>query len=65
MSNEKDNIMPEIKERKLYEVGGTFIVHVQQGRGEELRLHLESHGIASQVSPLNSAELMRTPSSER
>jgi hypothetical protein len=51
--------MPEIKERKLYKVGGTFVVHVQRGRGEELRLHLDSHGVASQVSPLAEAPFDR------
>jgi hypothetical protein len=44
--------MAAIEERKVYEVGGRLIVHVPRGRGEELRLHLESHGIESRVSQL-------------
>lgn len=44
--------MAAIKERKLYEAGGHYIVHVAVGRGEELRLHLESHGIRARVSSL-------------
>jgi hypothetical protein len=51
--------MPDIRERKLYEVGGKFVVHVQRGRGEELRLHLQSHGIAAKVSPLAEAPFDR------
>ena len=38
-------------ELKVFPVGGQNIVHVPDGRGEELRIHLESHGIHSQVSP--------------
>src|SRR5947207_3268892 len=35
---------------QLTEVGGQLIVHVPNGRGEELRMHLASHGISSKVS---------------
>jgi hypothetical protein len=31
-------------------VGGRKVVHVEAGRGEELREHLASHGIRSRVS---------------
>jgi hypothetical protein len=40
-----------VEELKVFPVGGQNIVHVPNGRGEELRVHLESHGIHSQVSP--------------
>jgi hypothetical protein len=44
--------MADIEERRLYETGKGYVVHVPTGRGEELRLHLESHGIPSRVSRL-------------
>ena len=37
--------------KKVMEVGGQLVVHVPNGRGEELRIHLASHGISSKVSP--------------
>lgn len=37
---------------KVVTVGGRKVVHVEQGRGEELREHLASHGIRSRVSEL-------------
>jgi hypothetical protein len=37
---------------KVFTVGGRLIVHVEKGRGEELREHLASHGIRSRVSEL-------------
>ncbi len=40
-----------IEELKVFPVGGQNVVHVANGRGEELRVHLESHGIHAQVSP--------------
>ncbi len=40
-----------VEELKVFPVGGQNIVHVPNGRGEELRVHLESHGIRSRVSP--------------
>jgi hypothetical protein len=36
---------------ELFAVGGQQVIHVPQGRGEELRLHLASHGIRALVSP--------------
>jgi hypothetical protein len=36
---------------KVFPAGGWNIVHVPNERGEELRIHLESHGIRSKVSP--------------
>jgi len=35
----------------VYPVGEQLVVHVPNGRGEELRLHLASHGIRALVSP--------------
>jgi hypothetical protein len=37
--------------RQVYAVGNQKIIHVENGRGEELRQHLASHGIESKVSP--------------
>jgi hypothetical protein len=42
--------MADVEEGTLCEVGGKFVVHVQQERGEELRLHLEAQGIAARLS---------------
>src|SRR4051812_21581803 len=39
-----------IRERKVYPAGNEWVVHVPNGRGEELRLHLASHGITAKVS---------------
>jgi hypothetical protein len=36
---------------KVFTVGNQTFVHVENGRGEELRLHLASHGIDAKVSP--------------
>jgi hypothetical protein len=36
---------------KVYRAGGINIVHVPNGRGEELRIHLASHNIDAKVSP--------------
>ena len=41
----------DVKVLKVYPAGDQKVVHVPNGRGEELRLHLEAHGIHSQVSP--------------
>jgi hypothetical protein len=41
----------EVEELKVYPVGEQLIIHVPNGRGEELRVHLEAHGIRSKVSP--------------
>ncbi len=35
----------------LFVVGNQIFIHVENGRGEELRLHLASHGIDAKVSP--------------
>jgi len=45
----------EVPELKLYDVDGRYFVHAPVGRGEELRLHLASHGIPSEVSSLAEA----------
>jgi hypothetical protein len=49
----------EIVELKVYPAGGQLIVHVPNGRGEELRLHLESHGVRALVSPAAVASFER------
>jgi len=41
----------DLEELKVYPAGDQLVIHVPNGRGEELRLHLESHGIRSVVSP--------------
>jgi len=41
----------EIEELVAYPVGDRLFVHVPRGRGEELRLHLQSHGIDALLSP--------------
>jgi hypothetical protein len=40
-----------VEELKVYPAGEQKVIHVPNGRGEELRVHLESHGIRSKVSP--------------
>jgi len=43
---------PEVEGLKVYPAGvGRLVVHVPDGRGEELRLHLASHGVLAKVSP--------------
>jgi len=43
----------DLEELRVYPAGDhQLVVHVPNGRGEELRLHLESHGVRSKVSPL-------------
>jgi len=43
----------DLGELRVYPAGDhQRVVHVPNGRGEELRLHLESHGVRSKVSPL-------------
>ena len=41
----------DVAELTVYPAGDQLVVHVPNGRGEELRLHLEAHGIRSRVSP--------------
>jgi hypothetical protein len=36
---------------KVFTVGSQKVIHVDNGRGEELRQHLASHGISAKVSP--------------
>jgi hypothetical protein len=38
-------------DRQVVKVGGQLVVHVEKGRGEELRQHLASRGISAKVSP--------------
>ena len=44
---------------KVVTVGDKRMIHVENGRGEELRQHLASHGIRSQVSRLAGAPFDR------
>jgi hypothetical protein len=39
-----------VRSPRLYTVDGHHFIHAPKGRGEELRIHLASHGIKSQVS---------------
>ncbi len=41
----------DVEELKVFPAGDQFVIHVADGRGEELRAHLASHGIRSLVSP--------------
>jgi hypothetical protein len=41
----------DVEELKVYPAGDQMVIHVPNGRGEELRVHLESHGVLSKVSP--------------
>jgi hypothetical protein len=45
--------------RKVLTVGNQTVIHVENGRGEELRHHLASHGIESKVSPAAAAPFER------
>jgi hypothetical protein len=47
------------QERKVFTVGQQLVVHVSNGRGEELRQHLASHGIEAVVSPAAEASFER------
>ena len=49
----------DVDELKVYALGDRTVVHVPVGRGEELRLHLASHGIPSEVSSLAEAPFDR------
>jgi hypothetical protein len=42
---------PTLENLKVYMAGDQLIIHVPNGRGEELRIHLASHGVHSKVSP--------------
>jgi hypothetical protein len=41
----------EVEVLRVYPAGNQFVIHVPNGRGDELRVHLASHGIRSIVSP--------------
>jgi hypothetical protein len=43
----------------VYDVDGRRFIHAPAGRGEELRLHLASHGIRSELSTLAAADFDR------
>jgi hypothetical protein len=40
-----------VEDLKVYPAVDQLVIHVPSGRGEELRVHLASHGIHSKVSP--------------
>jgi hypothetical protein len=48
-----------VEELKVYPVEGRYFIHAPVGRGEELRLHLAAHGVASEVSSLAQAPFDR------
>ncbi len=41
----------DVEELKVHPVGDQKFIHIPNGRGEEPRLHLASHGIRSIISP--------------
>jgi len=41
----------DVEQFEVNREGGWNVVYVPSGRGEELRVHLESHAIHSRVSP--------------
>ncbi len=43
--------MSQLAELQVFRAGDRNVVYVPNGRGEELRIHLESHGIRSRVQP--------------
>jgi hypothetical protein len=47
---------PEVE---LFKVGSHRVIHVPAGRGDELRIHLESHGIPAAVSRVAEAPFDR------
>jgi hypothetical protein len=49
----------DVNEVKVYALGDRAVIHVPGGRGEELRIHLESHGILSVVRPAAQAPYER------
>jgi hypothetical protein len=49
----------EIPILKVYPAGDQLVVHVPNGRGDELRVHLAAHGIQSKVSPSAQAPFER------
>ncbi len=50
---------PHVAANVVMEVGGKWSVHVENGRGEELRQHLASHGIAANLRPAADASFER------
>jgi hypothetical protein len=49
----------QIQARKVLSVGNQKVIHIENGRGEELRAHLASHGIEAIVSPSTQSEFER------
>jgi len=45
--------------RRVFEAGNQKVIHVENGRGEELRQHLAAHGIEAKVSPAAEAPFER------
>src|ERR1043165_6782832 len=48
-----------LPDREVMKIGGKLVVHVPKGRGEELRIHLASHGISSIASTAAETEFDR------
>ncbi len=49
----------KVEERKVSIIGQQQVIHVANGRGDELREHLASHGIKARVSPAAEATFER------
>ena len=50
---------PTLEQFRVYDVDGRRIIHVPAGRGDELRLHLASHGYEARVSRIAEAPFDR------
>ena len=51
--------MATIKELEIYPVDGRYFVHAPAGRGDELLMHLASHGVGAEVSQVAEATFDR------
>jgi hypothetical protein len=40
-----------VENLKVYPAGEQLVIHVPNGRGEDVRVHLASHGVRAKVSP--------------
>ncbi len=40
-----------VENLKVYPAGDQLVIHVPNGRGEDLRVHLAFHGVRAKVSP--------------
>ena len=49
----------DVEQWKVFPAGDQFVIHVPNGRGEQLRVHLAEHGVRAQVSPVAAAPFER------